>query len=50
MGDSEEIISWSCMLIPKHSLLSGEQRDCSIGLQTDKVEHTGVINIRQFQA
>ena len=31
----------SFMLIPKHFLLSGEPRDCSIDIQTDKVVHTG---------
>ena len=31
------------MSIPKHSLLSGEPRDCSIDIQTDKVVHTGVM-------
>ena len=32
----------SCMLIPKHSLLSVELCDSSI-IQTDKVIHTGVM-------
>ena len=46
------------MLIPKHSLLSGEPRDCSIDIQTEKGVHTGVmffpelalskINIKEF--
>jgi hypothetical protein len=31
------------MLIPKHSLLSGELRDCSIDIQTDKVVYTGAM-------
>jgi hypothetical protein len=31
------------MSIPKHSLLSGEPRDCSIDIHTGKVVHTGVI-------
>ena len=34
---------WSCMSIPKHSLLSGEPRDCSIDIQTGKVVQTGVM-------
>ena len=34
---------WSCMSIPEHSLLSGEPRDCSIDIQTEKVVHTGVM-------
>ena len=31
------------MSIPKHSLLSGEPHDSSIGIQTDKLIHTGVM-------
>ena len=31
------------MSIPKHSMLSGEPRDCSIDIETDKVVHTGVM-------
>jgi hypothetical protein len=31
------------MSIPKHSLLSGEPRDFSIDIQTDKVVNTGVM-------
>ena len=34
---------WSCMLIPKHSLLSSEPRDCSIDIQTEQFVHTGVM-------
>jgi hypothetical protein len=35
--------TWSCLSIPKHSMLSGEPRECSIDIQTDKVIHTGVM-------
>ena len=31
------------MSIPKHSLLFGEPRDCSIDIHTGKVVHTGVM-------
>ena len=31
------------MSIPKHSLLSGEPRACSIDIQTGKVVHPGVM-------
>ena len=34
---------WSCISIPKHSLLSGEPPDCSVDIQTEKVVQTGVM-------
>ena len=34
---------WSCRLIHRHYLISGEPRESSIGIQTDKVVHTGVM-------
>ena len=36
------------MSIPNHSSLSGEPRDCSIDIQTDKVVHTGVMFLPNF--
>ena len=36
-------LHWLRMLIPTHLLLSGEPHECSIGIQTDKVVHTGVM-------
>jgi hypothetical protein len=35
--------SWCCMSILKHSMLSGEPRDCSIDIQTEKVVNIGVM-------